>query len=136
MVLGTVLLYAGIVPGILPLLRNDLNDLPLDPSLPSGFAVTVGSATLLFMASVVFLASRGRNWARIVFLVMFVLGIPVAVAIFSDVSTWLAERPGETARIAIQTCLQAAGLACLFSRGASRWFRRRRSSRRSPLRAR
>jgi hypothetical protein len=119
---GTLLLYAGLIPGIIPLIRNDL---PPNPSLPWWFGAAVGSTTLLLLGTLAFLASRRHNWARVALLVTFALGIPVVVALPSDLSTWLAARPADLARIGVQTSLQVAGLLYLFSRSASRWFRER-----------
>jgi hypothetical protein len=63
----------------------------------------------------------GRNWARIVFLVLFVIGALPYFAVLAEMFA----RPKLTASLSvIQLLLQAAAMVLVFTRPGSAWFRR------------
>ncbi len=78
-------------------------------------AATVGITALLF-----YLVSRRRNWARILLLVLFVVGLSISVATLSwpIVEGWLS-----FAVYTFVAILQAFALYLLFTGNAATWFR-------------
>src|SRR5207245_1793608 len=105
------------------LLRLPFEPSPPDPNLPSWFATVVGSITLLFIATITFLISQGRNWARILFLLMFIAGVPTMFAVASELQSQLAGRPGATLLLALQSLAQLGALVLLFTSASNSWFR-------------
>ncbi|WP_420128782.1 zinc ribbon domain-containing protein [Longimicrobium sp.] len=79
-------------------------------------------STLAGYALVVWLASRvsrGRNWARIVFLVLFILGAPFTIVPLLES---LGTSPFSALLGIIQLVLQALAVVSMFSRKAAPWF--------------
>lgn len=79
-------------------------------------------STLAGYALVVWLASRvarGRNWARVVFLVLFILGAPFTIATLLES---LGASPFSALLGVIQFVLQVLALVSLYSRKAAPWF--------------
>jgi len=69
--------------------------------------------------------ARGRNWARIVFLVLYVAGVPVSIWVLPamlDRSIVL------TAVSLAMSVLQTVALYLVFIGGGARWFRRDKAS--------
>jgi len=66
--------------------------------------------------------ARGRNWARLMFAILFVCGIPFIVM---DINRILATEPQWVINMVVQAGLQIVALVGLFSRAASAWFRQR-----------
>jgi hypothetical protein len=65
--------------------------------------------------------SAGRNWARILLLVLFVAGCVIDAFDYAR----LAARPTfSAAEFALQTVLQLVALCLMFSRSATPWYRR------------
>jgi hypothetical protein len=118
--IGIWILYAGLAIGLLRML---LDPDPSDPNIPNWFAPVVGSITLVLMAAIVAAMGSGRNWARILFLLMFIAGLPVMYAIAADLAAMLSGRPGATAILVIQTCSQAAALVLVFTPSSNSWYR-------------
>ncbi len=78
-------------------------------------------AQLLF----IFMLGQGRNWARIIYLALFVLGVAAMIfALFSG-----AALGGGALLDALQTLLQLVALVLLFTPEASLWFRERKAAR-------
>ena len=82
--------------------------------------MSVVSAIWLFTAYLVAMVEKGRNWARITYLVLFLLGLP-----------FFATSISETVRVSSlaalsgigQTVLQAVAVILVFSPPSRRWFR-------------
>ena len=89
-----------------------------------GFIVTVSGITFAIIALLVHFISAGRNWARITFLVMFLLGlipaVPQLAAIF--------ERSLLSGLTSLgQWLLQIIALYLVFSKPGASWFGKRPS---------
>jgi hypothetical protein len=77
-----------------------------------------GFFTLLIMAWLTYKINQERNWARITFLVLYLLGTLISIPAF------LAPHSSFNFEVFIvQAALQAISLFMLFSRNASPWFR-------------
>lgn len=82
---------------------------------------TVLAATLAIVVFLIFKIAAGRNWARIAFLVLFVLGsFPMAGVILDE----FASAPFMGALSVAQIGLQAYALYLLFTQPGSAWFRK------------
>ena len=70
----------------------------------------------------IFMIARGRNWARITFLVLFVGGLPIAV-----LQLWqsLTAYPIFGLLDFSQTVIQIVALVLLFQKASSAWFKAR-----------
>jgi hypothetical protein len=81
------------------------------------FVTLVVSAIMVF---IIVMIGRGRNWARITFLVLFLLGlVPAILPIIHS----LPLRPISGVLGLAQIVLQALALFFLFQRDSSEWFR-------------
>ncbi|HZL13225.1 MAG TPA: hypothetical protein VFC85_03695 [Verrucomicrobiae bacterium] len=77
-----------------------------------------GFFTLLIMAWLTYKTNQGRNWARITFLVLYIIGIIVSIPIFL-------KSPFSITNLGIyilHAILQVIALIMLFSRKARPWF--------------
>lgn len=91
-------------------------------------AKLVSPAFVLFVMFVIFgtmwlfiyLIGRGRNWARITFLVLFIIGIPLSVR---PLLQTLAASPISGLLGIAQTTIQVVALVFLFQNPSSEWFR-------------
>lgn len=81
------------------------------------FSLLFTFAFLLWLANRV---ARGRNWARIVFLIFFLLGLPFSIG---PLLQSLGYAPLSGMLGVIQLTLQVVALVLMFSRQASPWFR-------------
>jgi hypothetical protein len=93
----------------------------------SGASFVFGILLLLvFLGICFFFVSKigaGRNWARIIFLVLFLIGLPFAIpGYIQDLRTNL---PHGSVSI-IVAILQSIGVFLLFTRNSNLWFRRRK----------
>jgi hypothetical protein len=90
-----------------------------------GFTMFVSLAVLGLMLWLVAMIGRRRNWARITFLVLFVLGLlPSALPLIR--SFWSSPVSGLLGLS--QVVLQMVAIVFLFQHDASVWFRRARPS--------
>ena len=74
------------------------------------------------------LISTGRNWARILFLILFILGLPAMVWSIVAVEAFL-KGPWDIGVSLMQGAVQLAGLLFLFSATSNVWFKQRRRER-------
>ena len=70
------LLYATLAIGAL---RSVLEWSHQTQAVSSGFVLFVMLFTFAFLVWLIYKIDRGRNWARITFLVFFILGVPMSV---------------------------------------------------------
>ena len=77
--------------------------------------------TLAWVVGFAFLLRAGQNWARIVFLLFFVLG---CVAMLFIIPTLLRFGPVRVAMMGVETALQGYVAWLVFSLPGSLWFRR------------
>ncbi|HLC90545.1 MAG TPA: hypothetical protein VJI15_02150 [Candidatus Nanoarchaeia archaeon] len=75
------LLWISLAVGVLNSIINFSNsvDLTKASGFGSGFVIFVTLFTLVFMAFFIYLIGEGKNWARITFLVLYIIGIPFSV---------------------------------------------------------
>jgi hypothetical protein len=93
----------------------------------SGSTFLFGILLLLVLLGIcIFFVSKigaGRNWARIIFLVLFLIGLPLSIpGYIQDLRTNL---PHGSVSIII-AILQLLGVYLLFTRNSNLWFRRRK----------
>lgn len=87
-----------------------------------GFLIATGLFTVaILMLFIWLIARRRKNWARIVFVVLFVLGLIPFAQNFVNV---LAANPLAAAVSALQMLLQVAALFFVFSSSARPWFKK------------
>ena len=94
--------------------------------VPSGagsivtFVVLVATITIAIVGFLVIKISGGRNWARIAYVVLFLLGLPYSIIV-------LAQEFAANALVGlvsvIQILLQSIAIVLLFRRASNAWFR-------------
>jgi peptidoglycan/LPS O-acetylase OafA/YrhL len=117
---GLILLGVSYAPGIVDLIRGQL---PPTPGLPTWFGPVVVIVTLFIgglMAAFIFL---GHNWARWLFAVLVLLGIPALAAASSQLATQFEQRPTRAVIMVVQTIMQVAAAIMFFLPPANEWFR-------------
>jgi hypothetical protein len=87
-----------------------------------GFVLVVQALTMALFAWLAYEMWIGRNWARIVILVLFVIGIP---AYIPNLKQFFAASPWAGGISVTQTALQIVGLGLVFIGPGHTWFRRR-----------
>lgn len=97
--------------------------------LPPPGPLWVAYVTVALLAALTFAIARGANWARIVFLVLFLLGLP---GMFFIGNLLLQEGPVALGVLTVQTVLQAGALVLLFLPVSTLWFRGQRVPKASP----
>jgi hypothetical protein len=111
------LLYATLVIGAL---RSSLEWSRLTQAASAGSVLSVTLLTVTLLVWLIYKMDRGRNWARITFLVFFILGTPLSVA---PLVKSLSYSPASGVLGLLQVGLQAVALFMLFGRNARSWFR-------------
>jgi hypothetical protein len=115
-----VLQVASVIPGVVDLVRGTL---PPAVGQPAWFAPAVASFTLFVVVAIALLILSGRNWARWLFAIMFVVGIPTMMAVIGQLSTWLHDRPARAVLLLMQSLVQVVALIFLYLPEANAWFR-------------
>ena len=111
------LLYFTLIIGV----GRSLLEWPrLTQTTSAGIALFTIVFTLVLMVWLITKMDRGRNWARITFLVLFLLGIPLSMP--SQLQS-LSYSPISGVLGLAQGALQIVGLVMLFGRAARPWFR-------------
>lgn len=90
--------------------------------LPVAGPLWIGFVTGAILAALTAAVARGRNWARVTWLVLFLLGLPV---IFFVGDLLLREGAASVAILVVQTIAQLVALVLLFRPSSNAWFRRR-----------
>lgn len=88
--------------------------------LPIPGPVLIGVLTLLLCAGVAASAYAGQNWARILLVAFFVLGLPF-VFMIREVLT--AQGSVAAAVLVLQTVMQGAAAVLLFTPPSNAWFK-------------
>ena len=104
----------GVIRGILEASR-------LSETAPIGFVVFIMLATLGITGLFIYAIAKGRNWARITFLVLAIIGTPLAV---KPLLESLAASPFSGVLGILQSLLQIVGLVLLFLKPSSHWFKK------------
>ena len=94
-----------------------------------GFVIFVSLFTLGFLWFFIAMIARGKNWARITFLVLFVGGLPFAI---TPLLQSLAATPLSGLLGIAQTVLQIVALIFLFQKASSEWFKEMKGLRAFP----
>ena len=111
------LLYATLVIGAL---RSMLEWSRQTQAASPFFVLFVMLSTLAIIAWLIYKMDRGRNWARITFLIFFILGVPLSVL---PLIQSLSYSPISGMLGLLQIVLQTVALFMLFGRNARPWFR-------------
>ena len=125
---GLILLGMSYVPGVIDLVRNQL---PPTPGMPTWFGPVVAVVTLLIgglMAAFIFL---GHNWARWLFAILVLLGIPAMAAAAQQLASQFEQHPTRSMVMVVQTIMQVAAAIMFFLPAANTWFREIKALRRS-----
>ena len=112
------LLWASLAVGLVKVLMDFSH---LDSQAPAAFTTFILIFTFALIGFLIFKISAGRNWARITFLVLFVLGmlptLPIVLGEFS--------RSAVVGALSMaQIGLQAYALFLVFTNPGSAWFRK------------
>ena len=86
-----------------------------------GFALYVQVVTFAVLAWLIHKLSRGRNWARITFLILFIIGLAPGLM---QLSATMGRSPIAAVIGGLQFALQAWALYLTFSEPGRRWFRK------------
>jgi hypothetical protein len=116
--LATRILWVTLLLGVL---NSILQWSHLREKASTGFILTVQGATLFIMAWLVYQTGRGRNWARILLLLLFVAGIalePRALLASLTIST------SGGAIVIVQLLLQLVSYYLLFVSKGRAWYAR------------
>ena len=117
-VIAVNLLWASLAVGLVKMLMDFSN---LSSVAPAAFTNFVLIFVFSLIGFLVFKISAGRNWARITFLVMFVIGmLPTLPLMFDEFS----RAPVVGALSVAQVGLQVYALFLLFTQQGSTWFRK------------
>ena len=112
------LLWASVAVGLVKMLMDFSN---LSTLAPAAFTNFVLIFTFILIGFLIFKISAGKNWARITFLVMFIIGIlPTLPLVLGEFS-----RSSVVGAISVaQIILQVYALFLLFTLPGSSWFRK------------
>jgi hypothetical protein len=112
------LLWASLAVGLVKMLMDFLN---LSAAAPAAFTNFVLIFTFALIGFLIFKISAGKNWARITFLVLFIIGVlptlPIVLGEFS-------RSPVVGALSVAQIGLQLYALLLLFTPPGRSWFRK------------
>jgi hypothetical protein len=112
------LLWASLAVGLVKMLMDFSN---LSAAAPAAFTNFILIFTFALIGFLIFKISSGRNWARVTFLVMFIIGVlptlPIVLVEFS--------RSAVVGALSVaQIGLQVYALILLFTQPGSSWFRK------------
>ncbi|CAM3663435.1 hypothetical protein VA7868_00385 [Vibrio aerogenes CECT 7868] len=110
------LLYFTILLGVIRLI---LEPEWLHGQMPLGAVLTIQAFSIAIVGMIVYMISRGKHWARIVFLILFIPGLPLAIM---PLIHSLSANPFSGILGVLQTVGQIAAAALLFHRESSAWF--------------
>lgn len=112
------LLWASLAVGLVKMLMDFSSLIAVGPAAFTNFVLIVIFAIAGFL---IFKLSAGRNWARMTFLLLFVIGmLPTLPLVLSEFS----RSPVVGALSAAQIGLQVYALFLLFTKPGSAWFRK------------
>ncbi|MFP4402973.1 MAG: hypothetical protein ACOC3X_00320 [Nanoarchaeota archaeon] len=88
--------------------------------LAIGFVIFTAFISLAIISFFIYMIGKGKNWARIIFLVLFIIGIPFSI--LPLVQSLMANPISGIIAIG-QTILQIVALVLLFQKSSSDWFK-------------
>jgi hypothetical protein len=116
------LLYASLLLGI----AVEVADFTYLKSLRSaGFALFISLFTFGLLLFLIMKISSGRNWARIIFLVLFLAGIPLFLP---NLRNELKRNPFAATISIVQVILQVVAFFLLFKGTSGIWFKKNRTT--------
>ncbi len=113
------LLWISLAIGVLNSIINFSNSVDLAQGYGSGFVIFVTLFTLAFIAFFIYMIGEGKNWARITFLVLFILGIPFSV--LPAIRLLITNPISGMFSVGI-SILQLIAIIFLFQKTSSDWF--------------
>lgn len=116
------LLWASLAVGVLKVATTFIIPGLRNPNVSPGFALTILLFVLGVFVLLVWKISIGRNWARITFLILTILGAYPSLRFLSHE---FAMSPMYGAASLVQIGLQLCAIVLLFVKPASDWFRAR-----------
>ncbi len=84
-----------------------------------GFVLFVMFFVFGIMLFFIYMIGKGKNWARITFLVLFIIGVPLSIL---PMIQSLSHYPVSGVLGLLQVAMQAIALVLLFQSGSSAWF--------------
>lgn len=121
------LLYIGLALGIIeaflkfPMTREIASTQEAQALGGLGFALTIQFITFVSLALIIWLISKRKNWARWIFSILAILGIPMMIdSILSDLNN----APIYAIISIIQTLIQLAAIILLFLKPSREWFKK------------
>ena len=112
------LLWTSMAVGIAKILLDYAHLSALASAAFTGFILV---STLALMAILIVMISKGKNWARITYLVLFLLGLVPTLPV---IMTEFARSPLVGILTVVQVGLQVYALCLLFSKAGGAWFRK------------
>jgi FtsH-binding integral membrane protein len=85
-----------------------------------GFVLFITFFVFGLMWFLIYMIGKGRNWARITFLVLFILGVPLSIL---PMIQSLTHEPISGVLGLVQIVMQVTALVFLFQGGSSVWFK-------------
>jgi len=119
---AVTLLYITLgIGGVRSIMEASMNAQMASP----GFVMFITFFVLGIIWLLIHMIGKGRNWARITFLVLFIIGIPFSILPLMDS---LSTNPISGLLGLGQTVVQIIALVFLFQRPSSEWFRAMKNS--------
>ncbi len=117
---AVTLMYVSLAIGLLQFAIGFPHWREEHPYIPVPVMLFTPLAVYCFLWFLIYKTGRGRNWARITNLVLFILGVPISLAavLQSSGAAQMSELIGVAAGI-----LNAIALVFLFQAPSSEWFR-------------
>ena len=115
-----ITLGIGVVRSIMEASRNAQMASP-------GFVMFITFCVLGIMWFFIYMIGKGRNWARIIFLVLFIIGIPFSIL---PLLQSMAANPISGLLGIGQTVIQIIALVFLFQKPSSIWFKEMKAQKR------
>lgn len=119
------LLWITIALSILHLILYYLGVIKIDSlnELSSSFILFTNLFSLAFIAFLIYKIGKCRNWARITYLIFFIIGLPMSVP--NSLPLWLTNPISGIIGIG-GTILSIIALIFLFQKPSSNWFKSRK----------
>ena len=114
--IALALLLAQLVAG---LFESVLMPTPVPPGLPSWFAPVVLGITFLLLGAVLAYIATGRWWAFVLFVAMFLLGLPFSVP---HMKGYFITEPTRFWAFVVHTLAQSVAIGILLTRPSRAWF--------------
>jgi len=110
------LLYATLGIGII----RSIIEVPRHAASSVGFVLFIMFSVFGLMWFLIYMIGKGRNWARITFLIMFILGVPLSIL---PMIQSLTHDPVSGILGLVQAAMQIIAIVLLFQGASSAWFK-------------